>query len=1253
MGTGADVRSGFHRPPSSDRRDTGVLLEKGAESYNDRGAVPGRDPRAAQEDSKLLAGAARQAARGDTVTALMVIDRYLAQPGRDPARGLALYLRGTLLAARGQEDSAEVALRRLVTEYPGSEAIGAGLTQLGSLLLRQGRDTAAVRVLEPVPRAFPDSGFAVPARLALARAAESAGIGHKALEAYLGYISAGLSPERQPQLSEALEGAARLLYERGRSEEAWSAIQSLLALKRQDLFSAGLPVQLLAVGSLTGLGQPELGAATGRGNPPRAGNGSRQDPRLLFLMGHAQLALDRLDQAESLFAAVAADERGGGVPPDSLQRLLMDLSLARERSEEFFAHARRALEEERDPGRALELLQRAGNGGVRLGSPQPVAALAEDFLRRFGAGTEAPAARLIQARALSAAGEPQRALRLLTSIAAEDADSALIARVAQQRIAIYLDAGDTLRAKADLIDYLRRGDDPLSDKDSLLWIYTGIEQALGELPREQELLAGLIADYPASRWWEDAGRRLEELRLFELTQPRRAAEELLDLYRQRRGEVPPLRLAELAAELLADYRRAAEILEEAAPQEPEARLKLIRYRYLAGLQQEREQRGGQGRELVFRAWNEVRSLLRDQGQFTGREQAVELLLNIYRHLEAEGGVVEAAQAEELLRRELAGMGQGPVKAAALTWLGGRCQARAMADSGFAAYLLADSARALWTQAVDAGGEAAVTGRALLELASSVEGAQFAGAQDSAGAIYSRLVRQHEGTRWASLAGLRLGVIYLRQERHSLAYQTIDSWVGKNAYAADNPEVIAALAEGSFLTERYARTLELLSALDLDGLDRERREVFESYLIRAHARLGDYGPASRLLQEFRRRYQDQDSRDHAAAMAVELYCASGSPALAETWLQSIGERSEAYPVARLFALQARLAAGGGNPDKLRGEFEAFRKAPWNAFFRLDPAFLAYRGIMACYMRQDKPDKVQDARDSFRREYPERRAALSRLVLDEIEYHLEGGRLEQAATLYDDLTLLFGDVSAQDRVLWMGYRLDQMRGRAAEAGQKLEQLSRDFRWSGYGQRAKISLAGLLLEMGQGDRAGRLLAELPTETEPDFEAAGLRARLLGLSGDWDQALARRKRQWALARAGEPVGEALLGWAEAAARDGRIEEAQAVLTSLWSPDQVVVARARLALGLLYQESGRPQEALATLEAVSGMFEGRAREVALQALFRKGMILEALGRGPEAVEAYRQLESRAGERSDWARSARDRLRGLGQGGAAPAEARP
>ncbi|HUU26880.1 MAG TPA: tetratricopeptide repeat protein [archaeon] len=1192
---------------------------------------------ASREGSRLMAGAARQAARGDTATALLVIERFLAQPGRDDAKAIALYLKGVLEAAKGMTDSAELSLRRLIVEYPESDRIGAALTQLGLLSYRLGRDSVAVRCLESVSADFPDSAFTPPALLTLARAAERSRLDHKALQAYLQYLA---GPIDEAYLVSALKRCAGLLYEAGRVEEAYALLQSTKTAANKDLFELDLPTQLLAIGCLTGLGRADSSLRLAEELRRRSGDKLMNLPKLLFLLGHAHLALGHLDLADSAFTSLASSDRlsAEGIEVDSLFHLLIDIKLKSGKYEDFSNYAIEGIRLADNADRGLEILRMMERIGIKTGNLIPATKGLELFFNRFSSGPQRNEALLIQAQVSAYMGQLDRALKLLGDLTEAGIDSVLKARIRLVRGNLYLNLGDTLRTEAELLDYLDSPGDLLQNKDSILWVYGRIKRNQEKVREEAAILDRLIGNYPASRFWERASERLEEINLFELADPARAANELLEILEQQSGQIPPLRLADLVANELGDYERALAILQQSPPQEPEGRLKLITYRYLAGLKLERKG-SVTARERISQAWREIRYLLAHSEKFPDREKAVALFLKIYKFLFNSLSKTDIREADNTLRSELAGLGPGTVRSTALSWLAERYMSQARVDSSLAAFSLADSARTMWSQAIVSGGDMNVTGKAILSLASSLEDAVFAGAQDSAANLYGLLLDRFPNSRWSSLAGLRLGIIHLRQDRYSLAYRTIEDWTHRHRYAANDPEVAAALAEASFLTGRYERALHLLQIIDRSVLDTRRQRIFSCYSLRALTRLGKFSAASKLLLEFQKSYTDEVSQSSAAAIAVELYSAAGSPQMSDLYLARLSVSSEAYPIAKIMSLQGQLARGE-DTDKLRREFERFKRSPWNSFLRVDTAFEAYRGIMACYMAEKRRDKVTETRNEFRKTYPERRAALAELILDEIDYLTSLGNLESAATLYDDLSLLFRDVYPEDHTLWVGYRLAVARGEAAKAGEALETLAGRFSYSPYGMRAKIMLARLYLGAGRIDQAQALLDKLSAEVVTPFAEAGLRAAVLGARGKWNEALEQRRLQWSLARITESTAEALLGWAEAAMKVGRPKIAMELLTSLWSPDSELTAQARFMLGLQYQTEGKLEQALKTMEVVSNLFSGRS-EIALRALYQTGLIQEASGDREGAVITYKTLEIRAGERSDWAHSARNRLREL------------
>lgn len=1191
-----------------------------------------------RENLRLLAGAARQAARGDTATALQVIERFLAQPGRNEAKPEALYLKGILETARGRTDTAETVLRELVVQYPGAGRIGLALTQLGLLANRQGRDTAAVRILEPVAGHFPDSAFTQAALLILARSAGRAGLPEKALKAYLQFLLSRDSSREN--LAEALHRCANLLYNTGRVEEAYALVDRIKQESELETRELNLGTQILAIGCLTGLGKPDSSLRLAEEIRRTSGHGPLGSPRLVFLLGHAYLALGALASADSAFKSLASmsNLEAEGIASDSLYHLLMEISLEQGKNENFFRYAKDRIKALEEPRKAVEVLSLIADVGKKLGRQEPVSEALRLVKDRFSQSEYNWLVSLIEARAAAASGDKQAALKILADLSYTLKEPDAQARIKLARCNLFLECGDILRAEAELRDYLATQGDPLHNKDSLLWAYSGLKSGAGEVSQESELLETLIRDYPASSFWEQASRRLEEIEMFESENPARAAGELFDILKQQGGQISALRLAELAARQLDDYERALSILLQNPPQAPEERLKLIRYRFLSGLKLKR--RGSvEATERIAQSWREIRYLLAREKSFPGREEALSTYLNIYQSVFNILSLNQIREADNQLRAELAGLGEGPVRAKLLQWLGGRYLSAAQSDSGFAAIAKEDSARACWTEAIDIGGDLELTGRTILSLARSLEDAVFAGARDSAASLYGVLITRYPGSRWASLAGLRLGIIHLRQDRYSLAYRTISGWFTRHPYVADNPEYCVALAETSFFTGRYARAASILENVDLDDLQPVQRPVIANYRIRALTKLGRFGEASRLLLRFKDSFTDETSRLAAAATAVELYRASGSPRLAEKYLETIPESSEFYPVAAIFSLRGKLVAGE-DPERLRKEFDRLKKSPWNAFFRMDPAFGAHRGMMACYAAEGEPKKVSDVRDNFRKSYPERRAALAELMMDEIEMLIGTGSLKQAATFYDDLNLLFQDVYPEDRAMWVGHELARVRSNIAGSNKILTALAEKFPWSPYGVRAKLRMARLYLEAGQIEQAESMLIEMKVGLVDPFAAEGLQASIAGTQGRWKDALRHRKRQWSLTPVGEQAGELLLGWAEAAIKTNRGDEAMELLTGFWSPEPQVTAEARYMLALEYRKAGNLDLALETLDTISELFAGR-NELALKALYQKGLIQEEMGQREEAVKTYQALEKRAGEKSDWVRSARNRLRKL------------
>ncbi|MBN2289867.1 MAG: tetratricopeptide repeat protein [Candidatus Glassbacteria bacterium] len=1192
---------------------------------------------ASRENLRVLAGAARQAERGDTATALEVCERLLSLPGREETKPAALYLKGTLEAGRGRLDTAAAAFRRLITRYPESDRVGRTLAELGLIHNRLASDSEAVRLLEPVAAHFPDSVFTGSALIGLARSAERCGLTGKALQAYLQYLE---TAGDDTYLAPALLRSAELLYQAGRVDEAYYNLQRFEETSGKTQEELELPTRMLSIGCLTGLGRPDSALRQAEELRRSSGDHLLESPRLLFLTGHAHLALGHLEAADSIFTGLSSTPglESAGIAEDSVYRLLMEVNLSRGEYEDYFSYAGAALRSLSDPLPALQVVE--GLAGIcrEQGRLEPITDALEIFDERFGGGQAWQQAQLIRARVLADRGEKARALDVLDELSPAAGDSLFKARRQVTRCFIYLDAGDTLRAEAELKDYLS-GSDPLAVSDSLLWLYTRIKRSQGNLAREAELLDSLKARYPASRFWEPADRRAEELRLFDLSNPERAARELLDLFRFQKGQVSAGRLAQVAAQSLGDYERAAAILQESGVESDAERLKLIEYRYLAGLKMSRGS-SLQAAERLAQTWRELLYLIGQKRDFPGREEAIGLFLKMYSSRASSLTSADVRQARELFLSELPDLHPGQVRSGILFQLAEEYLEAAREDTGLTAMFLADSARAMLDQVIDEGGETDLVGRAILKLAGSLEQALFAGAQDSAAYLYDRLIEHFPQTRWSALAGLKLGVIYLHGEKYSQAYRVLGDWISRNLYAADDPQVAAALAEASFLTGRYARAEKLLrKAIEQSAFDLQKQRLYRFYRLRCLTALERFAEAENRLLDFLERYDDPRARAAAGAAAVDLYSAIGNYKLAGHYLAGVPEGSDAYPMARIIWLRQRLARGE-SPDRVRRELEDFRRSPWNSFFGADPALEAHRGIMACYMAEDKEKDVTQARDDFRKRYPERRAGLAELMLDEVEYLVATGNKAKAAPLYEDLQLLFRDVNPRDRNLWVGAELKRLFSDFAAAGRLLEELAGSYAYSPYAERARLRLAYLYLGAGELQKSAKMLAGLNEAEFSAFEIAGLRAAISGAGGDWAAALEGYRRQWLLCRVGRPCEEALLGWAEAVMKTSRKQEAFGILNGLWSPEVEVCARARYMLAEGYREAGQTGEALELMGVVAQVFAGKS-EFALRALYQQGLILESRGDIDSAVATYRTIEKLAGERSDWTRTARNRLRAI------------
>lgn len=1196
---------------------------------------------ASRENLRLLTGAARQASRGDTATALQVVDRILGQPGRDESKAYALYLKGLLEGGRGYSDSARNAWGKLIIEYPSSGYMGMTLAQLGVLLHNQGDDSAAVRVLEPVAASFRDSSFTPSALMALVRAADRSGLDRKAIRAGLDFLSLeGVAGrDRVP----VLQRTAALLYRAGRSEEAWSLVRRIEEATGRGLGELDLGTQMLAIGCLTGIGRPDSALRLTEELRRSSGDQVLNTPGMQYLIGQARLSLGDMVGADSIFSALLSlgAHSGESFSRDTLLALLMNIERAQGRADRYFEHSRARVEGLRDADKALEVLLSAASVARLSGRYAPLTPTLEAFESRFQANPHRREARLLNARILAARDGRNQALAALAELRQSETDSVFLARVSLATAELYIDAGDTLRAEAELRDYLSTGSDPLGNRDSVLWALSRIERQRGRYPSEQVLLSNLAESHPASRFWESAEARLEQLRRFELTRPEAAATELLDLYSGGVQQITPQRLAQIAAEYLSDYDRAAALLRGAGVVSPADRSRLAEYLYLAGLR-EQDRGTGRGAEKITQAWGELTRALEESVEFPARDRAIRLYLEIYRSRHGVLSPSQLAGAEELLRAELPRLPAGAARTAVLLWLAERHQSAASGVAGLAAMAQGDSARAMLTGAIRSGGEANQVGRAFLDLARSVENAGFAGAMDSAAYLYGVLRNRYPQSRWSALAGLRLAAIHLEQERFSVAYEAVRAWIERNPTAAHNPETREVLAAASFHTGRFGRAADLFGKMAADSLPPEKRIRFQCYRIRSLAEMGDYAGASALLRDYLNTYTDQASLQAGYTVAVQIYLAAGNQPQAMQYLAQVPENSEFHPLARVWWLNALLDQGG-NSDRIRRELERFRKAPWNSFYEADPAHLAYRGIMAAYMAEGRADKVEEARNEFRRNYPERRAGLSVLMLDEIEYLLRSSQTDKAGALYNDLRLLFGDVYPEDRVLWVGLLLAQARGDMAAYSSGLEQLAGRYEWSHWGVEAKKRLVKLYIGANRVEPAQDLVEKLRPEAVSEAEMIWMRAMLFGARGDWVSAQELYSRSWAALGDSRIAAATVLDWAEASLRADRTDRARELLSRLWSADPQTVIEARFLLASVLRSTRQHGDAIEVLDGLQTSYAGQ-RETVLRALYQKGLTQESMGDRDAAVETYRSIESTGGERSDWTRSARDRLRAIESG---------
>ena len=1191
-------------------------------------------------DLRLLSGAARQAARGDTSTALEVAERFLDRPGRDEAKPVAMHLKGVLESGRGRTDTASAVLKDLILEFPRSDLVGRSVTELGMIDSRLGEDTLAIIRLSQVISRFPDSSFTAIAQMVSGRSADRLSLDSKALDSYLGYVNH--TSENKPHLEQATQRSAELLYKSGRAEEAHYFLKRILPPwpgEGEEL--TALNQRLLEIGILTGLGYPDSALQRVEELRRITGGGISSNPRLLFLEAHALLDMGRQESADSLFSNLQ-EQPSSDIPADTLRALLMSVSLSGGNVAKAAEIAERRIKSSSDPQKSYEVFNSLYERRD-VSNEEMLLKVADTYLGRFVREPYLSRVKLARAELMAEAGKYSSALKELASFGQDPGYLSGSESSRARLIAVnsYLLGGDTLRALADIRDLLNRDDGKSRiESDSLIKIKSSLFRSRGRYLDEAESLRDLVENYPASHNWQDSKVRLNLLEKYYLTDPGQAADQLLDMIIAGRGEVSTEKAARVSAEFLKDYKKAISLLTIDPNRSGQAGLDLIEYRFLSAFREMDSNAFGSSSELT-QSWRDLVYFIGNESDKALKGKAVALLIDMYRSGNSYLTTADLRDLDNILRAEALSMGTGDVNPAALSLLG-----EMMLDSSaglsdmMSRQAVADSARYYLTGAIENASSRSLRADASIILAESLENAGFAGARDSAAYIYRTLLRDYSDSHWAVEAALSLGNLYLSNQRYFMAYRILEQWQFDYPYAVDNSRLLASLGEASFRTERYSRAVRLLENEKIyDGLDKMKIRQYRYFLIRSLTETGQLAAAENKLIAFRNSYTEPVSQEAADVAAVRLYLAAGLKGLALSYYEKLDDKTAASAAASVFVFNDRLDSGE-EPGRVRKDFERLRDKPWDEFFGIDPTYEAYQGIMRCYMMEERADKVEDARDDFRKDYPERRAQQAGLTLDEIEYLISAGDTQRSVSLYSDLEILFDDVYPRDRTLWIGARLAEAQNRDSEALKHLEHLSERYGWSIYGARAKINLAGLYLDAGRIDDARALAMQLKQVALFPLKTRVLDVNIEMSAGNWQSALERSLSVWADYPQNLPQDKILIDIAESARKTGRYRLAFEILESFWSPDDQICARARYMLAETYQNRGMTGRALQLRDAISSAFEGRS-ELALRALYQKAMMLESMGDIKGAVETYKELVTRAGARSDWSRTANEKLREL------------
>ena len=826
-------------------------------------------------DLRLLSGAARQAARGDTATALEVAERFLGRPGRDEAKPVAMYLKGVLESGRGRTDTASAVLKDLILEFPRSDLVGRSLTELGMIDNRLGQDTLAIIRLAQVISRFPDSSFTATALMLSGRSADRLALDTKALDSYLGYVNH--KSDNKPHLEQAIQRSAQLLYENGRVEEAGYLLRRILPpWPREGEELTALNLRLLEIGIFTGLGYPDSALQRVEELRRITGGGISSNPRLLFLEAHALLGIGRQDSADSLFSYLQKQPTSD-IPVDTIRSLLMSTALAKGDADKAAKIAESRIKSSSSPRKAYEILntlcKRSDHSAAEF-----LIQTADTYLSSYDREPFLSRVRLVKAGLLAQAGNYSPSLAELESIKADTDDLTGSGDSKARLITVnsYLFSGDTLRALASIRDYVagKEGKSRI-EADSLTKIKVLLFRAQGMYDDEAEALRTLVEQYPASRYWQESKLRLDLLKKYYLTDPGQASGQLLDMLIAGRGEVSTEKAARVAAESLKDYKRAISLLSVDSDRSGQAGLDLIEYRFLSAFR-EKESNAFAGSSELTQTWRDLVYFIGNESDPALKSRAIDFLIDMYRSGSSYLTTADLRDLDNILRGEVASLESGDINASALALL-----AELMLDNSAAVsdmmsrQAVTDSARYFLTGVIDNTANRDLRADALVLLAGNLETAGFAGARDSAAYLYNTLIRDYPDSHWAVEAALSLGNLYLKNQQYFMAYRILEQWQFDYPYAADNNRLLAALSEASFRTERYSRAIRLLENEKIyEGLDEMKIRQYRYFLIRSLTELGRFAEAERELAAFRNSFTEPVSQEAAMVAAVKLYLAAG-------------------------------------------------------------------------------------------------------------------------------------------------------------------------------------------------------------------------------------------------------------------------------------------------------------------------------------------------------------------------------------------